>query len=669
MNNHYCLKSLVIFLLTLISFPVVSQEILNREYPKNQIRDLALIYQGNARRPKWNTADFLPYVSHKFADGHRDWTFDGFLFLEFDNNKDVSFTTTLDKIGTKKDWEWYLDQLYAPNVSLDALDSVIDSLKSEIGEPGFKHKIVITLLTPVLTEKPWGEIDGVELDMTKYEDAAKATKWYIDEVVSRFNAKNYKNLELVGLYWLEEDMCATYDLVKHLAPLVHAHNLEFSWIPYYSSRGSTIWKEYGFDICYMQPNYLFYRQLSDLRLKDATDLAAGSGMAMEMEMDQSSLYGAKNSSYSRFQDYIDYFQSSGVWDNSAVAYYTGNNAVKLMADSNSPENQRIMDQMFNYIVERRKKPSMNTPKMDVIYNGDVLSINTTIDFRNTISYDFKKCMANDLFTFYNVKVNSQVVNSAQHSDNIGPFMTSDGNWAGGNHTFNGTGDKSAYTASVEVYANGKLLAQPASVKADSVVILVKNILKYAPNPTDTFAIENVKYLVVGNSIQVEVEHEYLMPKPTKVDRYYGMQSMFDGETEILTPLGAYNQWTPIKEINQFSKKDYPKNHHFIEKSPICYQAAYLCPEYLGTKDMVDDEDVTFIGNSWSKSYHKQIGNKELKRGDSTKWKGIYTWFLRPTVEINSNGKHTEFGYRGFYNGLPVEYYTNGVDIDGPKEIR
>ena len=84
MNNHYYLKSLVILFLALLSFPADSQEILNRDYTKNQIRDLALIYQGNSRRPKWDKADFIPYVSHKFADGHRDWTFDGFLFLEFD---------------------------------------------------------------------------------------------------------------------------------------------------------------------------------------------------------------------------------------------------------------------------------------------------------------------------------------------------------------------------------------------------------------------------------------------------------------------------------------------------------------------------------------------------------------------------------------------------------
>lgn len=654
-------------LLISICISVFSQETLPRQYAKNQIRDLALIYQGNARRPKWDKADFLPYVVHTFANGHKDWTFDGYLFLEFVNNANAVFTPTLDRIATKNDWEWYLDKLYTPGVSLDALDSLIDSMKTEIGEPGFKHKIVLTILTPTLTTKPWGQIDGKELDMSKYEDAAKAVKWFIDNLVGRFYAKNYNNLELTGLYWLDEDMCATYDLAKHISPLVHAYNLDFIWIPYYNARGSAMWKEYGFDMVYMQPNYLFSNKITDLRLKDCLDLANGLGIGMEMEMDQSSLIEAPNTSYYRFQDYIDYFKHAGVWDNSSIAYYTGNNAIAKMAASDRPENQRIMDEMFSYIVERRKNASFIRPPLDVMYNGDVLSINTQIDNKHNISYDFKRCMANDLFTFWKVKVDSSVVNQAT-SDNIGPFMTSDGNWAGGNHVFNVTNDKSAYTTDVKVFTNGKLLAQPSAVKSDSVVILVKNILKYAPNPTDTFAIENVKYLVTGNSIQVEVTHEYLMPEPVKIDRYYGMQSMFDGETHTLTPFGKYSQWTPIAQVSEFKHKDYPDFHHFIEKSPICYQAAYLVPENLGKREMVKGEDISFIGNSWTKAYHKQIGNATLKRGEQTKWKGVYSWFVNPIKDKTEMGEPTEFSYRGYFDGQPVIYYTDGKDIDSPQAI-
>ena len=68
-----------------------------------------------------------------------------------------------------------------------------------------------------------------------------------------------------------------------------------------------------------------------------------------------------------------------------------------------------------------------------------------------IAIQFKKCMANNLFTFYNVKINDKVVNSSQYSDNIGPFATS-GGWMGGNHMSNSnkqTARTLSYTATVD----------------------------------------------------------------------------------------------------------------------------------------------------------------------------------------------------------------------------
>lgn len=324
------------------------------DYDTYKVRDLALIYQGNKRRPAWDVEDFVPYVSHKFADGHRDWTFDGFLFLEFDNGEGVSFVPSLGKMGTKKEWQWYLDKLFEEGTSLDALDSCIDSLKTVIGDPGFKHKVVLTILTPCLTVKDWGEVDGRQLDMSNYNDAALAAKWYIDQMVSRFKEKKYKNIELAGLYWLDEDLCHTFDLPKYVEPIVHGYDLDYIWIPYYNARGIGTWREQGFDMVYLQPNYVFDTNVHHLRLKDATDMARGLGIGLELEMDDNSLYEASPvSTYNRFKDYVDWFKDSGVWERSGVAYYTGNNALKKMSESPQPRNQQLLDELFNIIVQRR----------------------------------------------------------------------------------------------------------------------------------------------------------------------------------------------------------------------------------------------------------------------------------------------------------------------------
>ncbi len=337
------------------------QKVEKRDYATTGIRDLVLIYQGNSRRRQWTEDEFVNYLTHKFADGHREWTFDGFLFLDTDNNEGVSYAPSLGKMGTKQDWLVYLDQLFEEGKSLDALDKCVDRMKKEIGKPDFKHKVVLTILTPCLKTENWGEIDGRPLVMSDKNDAALAAKWYIDEIVSRFKAQKYKNLELTGLYWLDEDMCHTFDLAKLVEPHVHAHDLDYIWIPYFNARGLGTWREMGFDMVYLQPGYLFHPERTHLRLKDTTDYARGLGLGLEMEIEDTSLYEYEpkdKCSYNRFKEYIDWFKESGVWDRSAVAYYAGYGVFNDMAASSVSENQEIMDELCRIIVDRRKNKKL-----------------------------------------------------------------------------------------------------------------------------------------------------------------------------------------------------------------------------------------------------------------------------------------------------------------------
>lgn len=360
-SNIISLKAAALILLAAITgteAAPAAETACKSDYATGRVRDLALIYQGNKRRPAWTQEDFVPYLTHKFADGHRDWTFDGFLFLEFDNGEGVSFQPSLGKMATKADWQWYLDKLFEEGKSLDALDKCIDRMKAEIGDPGFKHKIVLTIMTPYSKTVNWGEVDGKELDFTDKNQAALAAKWYIDEMVNRFHSNNYKNLELTGLYWLDEDMCHTFDLAKYIEPYVHAHNLEYIWIPYYNARGLGTWRELGFDIVYQQAGYAFGGK-HHLRLRDVTDLSRGLGLGLEFEMDDNSLYEREPvSNYNLMRDYIDWFEETGVWERSGVAYYTDNNAIKKMSESTQEFNKRLLDRLFGIIVERRNNPNL-----------------------------------------------------------------------------------------------------------------------------------------------------------------------------------------------------------------------------------------------------------------------------------------------------------------------
>ncbi len=329
------------------------------DYNTYKCRDMNLIWKGNDQRhQRWTQEQFVPNVSHLFSDGHRDWTFDGFIFLESAAENGATFYPSLGVMGKRSDWQWWMDQLFERGVSLDALDKCIDSLKTEIGEPPFRHKILLGIPAPCPKTVDWGEVDGKVIDMSNPDDATLATKWFIDEMVARYHAQNYKNIDLIGLYWIDEDMCNTGDMAARVEPLVHAHDLDYCWIPYFNARGIGAWRDWGFDMVWIQPGYLFNKGQSPLRLKDAMDYARGLGFGMELEMERSSLFGMPESTHSKVREYVDWFENAGVWDRSGVAYYTGTDALNYMAKSTDPEDHELMDRLFNIIVKRRSNPKL-----------------------------------------------------------------------------------------------------------------------------------------------------------------------------------------------------------------------------------------------------------------------------------------------------------------------
>jgi beta-glucosidase len=330
---------------------------LGNGYRKSDIKDLALIYQGGTHRIDWTTDQFLPYVTHRFADGHKDWLFDGFLFLEYTNGKDVCYAGDYERInGHKTDWQWLLNRIFEKNKSLDALDACITSQIKEIGKPNFKHKIVLGLPMPRLDNgNDWGELNGKKLDFTKTEDQLAAAKWYIDELTQRFKAAHYKNIELDGFYWMEEDEISGKRIIKDVSNYIHSQGKTFCWIPYWKARGTEKWKDYGFDIAYQQPNHFFRDTIPDSRLDDACRLGYKLNMGMEMEFDLKALADSKEGFRSRMITYLDKFEKYGVLRNSAIAYYSGSRGILGMYNSKNPLDQEIMDRMANIIIDRRIK--------------------------------------------------------------------------------------------------------------------------------------------------------------------------------------------------------------------------------------------------------------------------------------------------------------------------
>ena len=359
--NLPILRLLLLFIIGVLSTIELNAQASSKGYKQTDIKDLALIYQGGTHRLDWTADEFLPYVVHQYTDGHKDWLFDGFLFLEFKNGTGHAYASRYDKQDARKaEWIWLLDRLFEKEKALSALNQCIQSQAKEIGKPSFKHQIVIGLPEALPNQKDWGKVDGKLMDFTKQEDQIIATRWYIDELMKQFKKADYKYLDIAGFYWVSEDTETCKDLTIPVSAYIHTLKKKFYWIPYWNAKGFDQWKELGFDVAYQQPNHFFRADIPNERLDEACESARIHNMGLELEFDEKALADAKNSFYDRLVAYIDHFEKQGVFENSAIAYYSGFSAVLDMYKSKNPKDKKLMDRLASLITKKRQNTERKT---------------------------------------------------------------------------------------------------------------------------------------------------------------------------------------------------------------------------------------------------------------------------------------------------------------------
>lgn len=337
--------------------------------------DMALVYMGSSSRPVWNQSALKSLVVHTYADGSKPtWMFDSFLFLEFSidgrhlDNKNGGESSA----ATQAQWEnLFKSQMSINNKGegMKVLDDMIGTLKNTLGEPAIKHKIVMQLPTPQTNQTNWGSVDGHKLDFHSADDMQTAMRWAVDKILELWEQCAFKNLDLVGVYCIDESMNLVADRFREISSYLHEKGLKLYWIPYYSNNPSkNLWAENGVDVAYQQPNYYFDKNIYKTQLRGAIDDAKKYGLGLELEFHPDGLWNyqrksdetdmtvpSKASYYNRLKDYIDEFEAKGVFDESAVAYYSGNDGFAKFAASKTPEDLAIMDRLAHIIDNRHKK--------------------------------------------------------------------------------------------------------------------------------------------------------------------------------------------------------------------------------------------------------------------------------------------------------------------------
>lgn len=309
--------------------------------------------------------------------------------------------------------------------------------------------------------------------------------------------------------------------------------------------------------------------------------------------------------------------------------------------------------------KRSRGKGHDRPYSETMYvkrQGGDLYISAKLDERTDITYWFRRCMFNELYTFYRVGITRNraalpttqpeaepaVLLNSTYSDNIGPFAIPGCGWCGGNHKYR---ERTARTARSEGYtllADGNRIEGDTTLWANRVTVEAENVILDPTRPyrnaaggeelRDTLCRESVTYTVRRNNIEVAASHRFCNAAPVTIAIYYGMQSMFEGETHVLTPGGAYTDWTEAAKASTFTKQEYPLFRRYVEKNRQGYQSTWLLPDGLGDHALLDGQDDIFIYAPYGKSYHKLFGNKRIKNGDKTCWRGVYTWFETPIAD-------------------------------------
>ena len=342
--------------LLIAGYEVSAQPAPGKYLPMTDIRDLVLIYQGGSHRMDYNAEQLRPYVVHEDRFGNRDWFFDGFLFLEFDSGKGVSYHVRGSApLARKEDWAWLVDRHFESGKGIAALDDCIAAAVRELGEPPFRHKVVIGIPEPPRGQKDWGELEGRKLDFSNEEDRIAACKWYADLLEERFRSSGFRHLELAGFYWLPEILRQSREVTRALGDYVRSKGLRFYWIPYYTAQGYSEWRDLGFDAAYLQPTYFWNRKIGDERVDRACELARTYGMGLEMEFDMRASVKSEECRRDRGMGYMSSFRRNGVYRSSAIAYYEGGGGVYYFTKTTAPEDRAFIDTLAYFIRDRRHR--------------------------------------------------------------------------------------------------------------------------------------------------------------------------------------------------------------------------------------------------------------------------------------------------------------------------
>ena len=374
--------------------------------------DMTLVTLGlhNSNPPAWTPERFASHVEYTDASGKPHWLFDSFLCIDgWDPVRNLSFSITDSRYSAvKASWEYLLDSWLGDDGALKVLDSAIENATARLGNPPAPRYVIMSLPDPIRFQyfhdksSPtvyWGDIAGVPLNFSRTSDQVLAYKWYMDKCRERFNALEFKHLELAGFYILSEELpldpafyesdggygsndYATWPsynwqyknweiLIPEVSSYAHSCVEGLWWIPYHRAPGYTAWRKLGFDNIFMQPNYYWDHDDVSHPLNYTVNALDKYRMGMEMEFEYSLVEdvmkdgrsgpdGSGNPTFylkdvpllrSRVREYMKAFKDSGMYGVAPLAVYSGTDAMHQLASSKDEDDIAMYRDLCEFILD------------------------------------------------------------------------------------------------------------------------------------------------------------------------------------------------------------------------------------------------------------------------------------------------------------------------------
>ncbi|GAB3741470.1 DUF4855 domain-containing protein [Microlunatus parietis] len=326
------------------------------------IRDLALIYNGqyDNDRGNWTADELRPYLARVDRDGRPvGRLFDGVLMLGLLTPSGVDLGSGW---ARQPDWEWYRDKTFAPGGDLDQLDRAAGQVNAALPGPDRKTKVVLAIPNPGGTLTDFGDVDGDGITENLNADAVgreqalanqeKVVRWWTAGLIERWRAAGYEQLDLVGLYWLPEQIDVGPDgpeQARRVAEVIHDHRLTAFWIPHFLAYKAFQWQEVGLDAAAFQPNY-FFEEMDPARIEDAAGIARSYGMGIEVEFDERA--ATDPALRERLLAYLRGGSRYGYQD-AFVAYYQGVDALYRFATSTDPKTRELYDLVADFVAGKK----------------------------------------------------------------------------------------------------------------------------------------------------------------------------------------------------------------------------------------------------------------------------------------------------------------------------